>query len=515
MITRKVLTPIIFNAALLFGVTFLIVGCNSGSSSGTGGSGSSVVSVDEPTLSWFWAGGSNIANVTDNINFPSARRSALTWQAQDGSLYVFGGINDSVANPVMYNDLWHLPVSQPENFWEYLGADASGGGSDFGNNLSIYTGENAYPGSRSSAVSWVDKNDRIWTFGGHGYTGTTAVGMDSDMWYYNTSASSSKAIKVSGTTGWVYFPQGTTSTSFNAPGVYGSIGQAGNPGAREAAVSWVDANGDFWMFGGYGYDSTGTEGFLNDVWKFHPDVDAGTGTWIWVAGSNLANSEGSYSGTEYPSGRSSGYPFVVGGNTIYMYGGANNDGNLGDLWKLNYSLTVESTESPVVSWTCMGCTSENVSESPSYGTRGMYNPSNTPGARSSGTSWVDAKGNLWLFGGANGSNDTTRLNDVWKFNFSKNSWVWVGGSSSANLSGNYPAQPGDQGLQYYPGSRSNTMSFSYQGVPYLFGGYGYDSAGTLGELNDFWAFTQVEILDFVSGGVVTMTNADVAAIRKR
>jgi hypothetical protein len=56
-------------------------------------------------------------------------------------------------------------------------------------------------------------------------------------------------------------------------GVYGTLGVASAsnvPGGRGSAVSWTDSSGNFWLFGGDGSDSTGTEAFLNDLWKYQP-----------------------------------------------------------------------------------------------------------------------------------------------------------------------------------------------------------------------------------------------------
>jgi hypothetical protein len=66
------------------------------------------------------------------------------------------------------------------------------------------------------------------------------------------------------------------SSTGNAKGVYGTLGtpSAGNiPGARgidNAAVTWTDNGGNFWLFGGLGNDSTGTYHMLNDLWRYHP-----------------------------------------------------------------------------------------------------------------------------------------------------------------------------------------------------------------------------------------------------
>jgi hypothetical protein len=37
---------------------------------------------------------------------------------------------------------------------------------------------------------------------------------------------------------------------------------------------WTDSSGNPWLFGGYGYDSHGNLGYLNDLWKYA--ANAGT-----------------------------------------------------------------------------------------------------------------------------------------------------------------------------------------------------------------------------------------------
>jgi len=54
-------------------------------------------------------------------------------------------------------------------------------------------------------------------------------------------------------------------------GCIGTLGTAaaGNlPGARYWTSSWTDSSGDFWLFGGVGYDATGATGYLNDLWRY-------------------------------------------------------------------------------------------------------------------------------------------------------------------------------------------------------------------------------------------------------
>ena len=56
-------------------------------------------------------------------------------------------------------------------------------------------------------------------------------------------------------------------------GVYGTQGTTASmniPGGRYGGTRWSDASGNLWLFGGFGYDSTRTEGDLNDLWKYQP-----------------------------------------------------------------------------------------------------------------------------------------------------------------------------------------------------------------------------------------------------
>src|SRR5258706_9405921 len=76
---------------------------------------------------------------------------------------------------------------------------------------------------------------------------------------------------------------GGANTSGQA-GVYGTQGTASPsnvPGARAGAAYGTDANGNFWLFGGYGVAADPSAGNnLNDLWKFDGI------NWTWVNGPN-------------------------------------------------------------------------------------------------------------------------------------------------------------------------------------------------------------------------------------
>jgi hypothetical protein len=80
-----------------------------------------------------------------------------------------------------------------------------------------------------------------------------------DLWEFNPL-----------TTEWTWMSGSNTA---NAIGVYGTLGIAAASnvlGARSSAVGWIDSSGNLWLFGGNGYDSAGTNGNLNDLWRYQP-----------------------------------------------------------------------------------------------------------------------------------------------------------------------------------------------------------------------------------------------------
>ena len=90
--------------------------------------------------------------------------------------------------------------------------------------------------------------------------------------------------------------------SANNVGAAGTVGLASGatgtfPGSRWGASAWVDQGGNFWLFGGWGLDSTATNGngALNDLWVYTPNATATQpGTWTWIKGSNTGSQNGSY-----------------------------------------------------------------------------------------------------------------------------------------------------------------------------------------------------------------------------
>lgn len=127
-----------------------------------------------------------------------------------------------------------------------------------------------------------------------------------------------------------------------------------------------------------------------------------------------------------------------------------------------------------------------------YGSLGVASANNKPGARSSGVSWTDTTGNLWMFGGSGFSNSTEGLlNDLWKYNITNNQWTWIKGDSSRDKLGVYGTQ-GVAASTNRPGARYESVSWKdNSGNFWLFGGAGYANSYNNNEpvlLNDLWKY---------------------------
>lgn len=318
------------------------------------------------------------------------------------------------------------------------------------------------PGARDGSISWIDGTGNLWLFGGN-----TPWGYLNDLWKWNG-------------TQWTWVSGSSTA---GAAGVYGTKGTAAAtnvPGARYNSISWTDLGGNLLLFGGYGYDSAGTLGNLNDLWKWD-----GT-NWTWISGNNVVNTSGVYgtkgtaAATNIPGSRYNSASWTTGmGNTLWLFGGVGKDsagtvGYLNDLWKWDGT-----------NWTWVSG-SNTVNAIGVYGTQGIASASNDPGNRRGSVSWTDSTDQLWLFGGYmynSGAATLGYLNDLWKWNGTQ--WTWVSGNSTVNTSGVYGIQ-GVTAATNVPGSREDSIAWiDGAGNVWLFGGYGYGSS-TAGDLNDLW-----------------------------
>ena len=330
---------------------------------------------------WTWLSGSNIAGqkgtygikgIPEGQNVPGARVGAVSWTDNTGSLWLFGGSGyDSQGMAGYLNDLWKFDG----NNWSWMT-----GSSDVGQagSKSIPASSNV-PGARYGAVSSADKRGNLWLFGGRGLD---SLGTDcslNDLWKFDGA-------------NWVWISGSKIACQSGTYGTKNISEESSMPGARVESVSWIDNCDNFWIYGGYGIDSTGRGGILNDLWKFDGS------TWTWISGDKIANKGGVYGTKGYPAvtnipgARAVANTWIDTSGSLWLFGGDGYDstgieGVLDDLWKFDGNNWIWVSGSNIVN------------QGGSFGMKGAPLATNVPGARHSAVSWVDSLGKLWLFGG--------------------------------------------------------------------------------------------------------------------
>lgn len=328
------------------------------------------------------------------------------------------------------------------------------------------------PGARWGSISWTDESGNLWLFGGDGNASNESGNLN-DLWKYNPN-----------TNQWAWIGGSTNSGAY---GVYGTQGVAANdniPGSRSGGTSWRGNNGNLWMFGGLGHNGDST-GYLNDLWMYNPN----TNQWVWQNGSQEKDLPGIYGKKgvaghlNNPGSRIGATSWTDSSGNLWLFGGVNPTAHrYNDLWKYNPGIN---------KWTWVSGES-TVDGAGIYGTKGLPDSINQPGARYDMISWVDNHGNFWIFGGlGNDANSHVAgwLNDLWKYNPNTNQWTWMKGSSTKNQDGIYGTQGVSSG-ENTPGARNHRIPFAWSdknGNLWLFGGYGFVS-GSSGLLNDLWMY---------------------------
>ncbi len=358
----------------------------------------------------------------------------------------------------------------PETPWTWMKGDNIVDQSGvYGTNCIPHTANK--PGARSISSTWRDQAGNLWLFGGMGLT-TNGSGFLNDLWKFNPLSNI-----------WTWMKGDSIHNQYSSYGVQGTGSTYNKPGGTYSGISWVDNNGDFWLFGGYGYAENAI-GLLNALWKY----DVSSNEWTWINGDKTIDEPAIYGVqgvtalTNKPGARYCSQSWTDQNGDLWLFGGYgivnNTHGELNDIWKYN----IASNQ-----WTWVKGDS-TLHQKGTYGTKGIPNASNNPGSRFLSISWKDHNENLWLFGGYGyDENNLGSLNDLWKYNTSSNQWTWVSGDKTIDQVAFY-GSPGVPSANNKPGSRYISSSWKDVGGDlWVYGGYGYDATNN-GYLNDLWKY---------------------------
>jgi hypothetical protein len=350
---------------------------------------------------------------------PGGRWGSSTWTDAAGNLWMFGGqgYDASTIDFTLLNDVWEwIPGGpDPEGAGTFTGEWIWQGGSSIGNQKGAYGTKNNpstanLPGGRWAAATYTDSVGNVWLFGGQGLDSAGTTGLLADLWKYNIASQQ-----------WTWVSGSNIAGPNGAYGAKETAGPNNAPGGRQNATLWVDTAGNVWLFGGFGFDSTGTgapEGaILNDLWEFTG------GQWVWVSGDNLANQTGVYgtqlaaAATNVPGSRWGAVGWSDANNNLWFFGGwgygtttTDPTGFLNDIWEYQHSTG---------QWIWWKGTS-NANQNGSYLTDGIPYVNNVVGARRGSAIWQPGvDGYVWIFGGegydSSPGTPPGYLDDLWTY----------------------------------------------------------------------------------------------------
>ena len=384
-------------------------------------------------------------------NTPPSVGAAASWRGLHGGLYLLGGIGR-----------WGITRT---GLWKYTPATG----------LWMRVKGGGIPSPRYAPAAWTGPHGGVWIFGGGGVNpgGSTPIPPTLDsLWRYTPK------------TGWVRIGGhhvNAVQDAVMAHGVRGTQGVASPknwPGPRLGAAAWTGQHGDFWLFGGQGNGH-----IRHGLWKYSP----ATRMWTWMGGpihkfgDDAGGAKPAVYGTRgvpapgnWPGKRYGAVAWVGPHGSLWLFGGANDSGDLNDLWKYTPGTGL---------WTWMGG-SRHAREPSVRGTLGVPATTNWPGARDGAVGWTGAHGNLWLFGGSefDSSGNVVNYHGVWKYTVATGLWTRM---STGHRAGNSKTGfLGPRGAPTSEGPSETDVSSAWTGLHghfWLFGGGG--------NLNDLWRYT--------------------------
>ena len=420
---------------------------------------------------WTWMEGDKGANIAGNYgtlgvtttsNAPGSRMGACTWKDNQGNFWMFGGRGVGESSSGLLNDLWKYNSQNQQ--WTWMGGEKITNTPGLYGILGLPLFQ--YPGARENAVSWTDKQGNLWMFGGSGFAANTEVGFLNDLWRY------SPALNI-----WSWMGG---SNRLDQEGRYGDRGESSesnNPGGRFLSTGWVDNDGNFWLFGGFGYadDDLGT---LNDLWRYTP----GNGEWAWFKGSKSDNDNGEYGkkgdfkNGNTPGARQGSTGWKDNEGKLWLFGGEHSNSLFCDLWIYDPDTN---------QWAWMSG-DDKTNKLPEFEDIGVPTNDGHPGSRTLASGWVDPLGDLWLFGGSGygGNSGINSLNNIWKYSIDNNDWTLIKGEATEHAIAVYGTK-GTPDNNNKPGGTTNASAWTADdGTFWIFGGRADE-----GFLNQAWSFT--------------------------
>ncbi len=224
-------------------------------------------SVSDNTWSWMsgldtlslFTGNYGMRGVESATNIPPPRAAYTQWTDDCGNYYLWGGtvftlyqINNAVFE-MDYSDVWRY--NNVTNRWTWMAGDslANSWGNSSGYCIRM---TQIIPLSRmeNRTPLLLSKTNCLYGFGGDSYAANGAL---NDLWTYWPQ-----------TNDWEWLSGTTIPESLGNYGHKGVLSGTNMPPSRFGHVSWIDQDGNLWVFSGR---DGNTVIRFNDLWEYIPD----------------------------------------------------------------------------------------------------------------------------------------------------------------------------------------------------------------------------------------------------
>jgi hypothetical protein len=261
-----------------------------------------------------------------------------------------------------------------------------------------------------------------------------------------------------------------------------TLGSVVKPSVREHSGGGIANNNEIYVYGGASLESE----YSSDFWVY----DISQQKWAFISDLGwqiIGGIIGQESPTAHPGGRNRMASAVDNNGNIWMFGGLYYEKNVSEIFTKS-DLWMYNTKTRKFTY------------------YDDYAGSQTkPSERYRARAWFDDANNMWMYGGAvDTPNGSFSYNDLWMFNTTSKSWIFISGNKNQayckNCSnGSYPAIAGTGGTQYFPRSRSDYAYWKDSfGNIWIYGGYA-ESHGT-DEYGDLWKFNpSTKVWTLISG----------------
>jgi len=332
-------------------------------------------------------------------------------------------------------------------------------------------GSEFIPSPRKGALGWQDNNGNFWIFGGIGIDDDYNTGLFQDLWTFNPLKSAWTLVKGDRK---VIVEKDFTSKEIPLP--------------RRDAMTWVDKNGDLWLYGGRDF---GDNLHYGDMWKF----TLKTKTWSNTAGTKEFNKKSSRTGIkksskdDTPGGRSLSSTWNDTDGNLWLFGGT----GIKDLGQNAFYNDLWLFDPKKGQWTWVsGSSLQNVKTNNSQ--KNKEDNNQQPSPRMKALTWYDRLNNqLWLYGGYgvdSTGNQSGGLSDMWYYDIKKDTWVWVSGTLKLFESPEY-GMFNREIEQSHPGFRFGSVSWTdKEGDLWLFGGHNSTSGEHISIDANLWRFNR-------------------------